>query len=77
MTGFVVDIEDAAGASEAFTAGFVPQLVHKGINCMTDEDTAHRTVTYASATSALTMTRPGAIAALPTPNEIEVFLYLN
>ncbi|MGD1865488.1 MAG: carbohydrate kinase [Phormidesmis sp.] len=77
VTGFVVDIEDAAGASEAFTAGFVHQLMQKGINCMTDEDTAHRTVTYASATSALTMTRPGAIAALPTPNEIEVFLYLN
>ena len=27
--------------------------------------------------AALTTTRPGAIAALPTPKEIEVFLYLN
>lgn len=77
IPGFKVDIEDTAGAREAFTAGFIHQLLQKGQHCLQAADTARQVVIYASAVGALTTTRPGAIAALPTPKEIEVFLYLN
>ena len=75
--GFSVDVEDVAGDGEALTAGFVHQLLKQGVTCLYDEATAYEVVRYANAMSALTTTRPGAIAALPTANEIEVFLYLN
>ena len=77
VPGVDVDVEEATGAGDAFTAGFVHQLLNKGTSCLYDEDMARQVVLYASAMGALTTTRPGAIAALPTPNEIEVFLYLN
>lgn len=77
VSGFVVDVEDPAGASEAFTAGFIHRVMQQGLDCLAEDTAARQTVTYACAMSALTTTRLGAIAALPTPNEIEVFLYLN
>ncbi|MGB3668936.1 MAG: carbohydrate kinase [Phormidesmis sp.] len=77
IAGFEVDVEETTGAGDAFTAGFVHQLLHKGVSCLHDGAAAHEVVTFASAMGALTTTRPGAIAALPTPSEIEVFLYLN
>jgi len=77
LSSFELDSEDATGASDAFTAGFVHQLLQKGEVCLQDPDVARQVVTYASAVSALTTTRPGAIAALPTPTEVDVFLYLN
>ncbi len=77
VPAFDIDVEDTSGARDAFTAGFVHQLMRQGIACLADESTAKEVVTYASAVGALTTTRPGAIAALPTANEIEVFLYLN
>ncbi|MGB3788133.1 MAG: carbohydrate kinase [Phormidesmis sp.] len=77
VPAFDVDIEDTNGAEDAFTAGFVHQLMRQGISCLADAAIAQQVVTYASAVGALTTTRPGAIAALPTANEIEVFLYLN
>ncbi|MGB3294706.1 MAG: carbohydrate kinase [Phormidesmis sp.] len=77
VPGFVVDVEDAAGADDAFTAGFVYQLLLRGLTCLKAADVAQSVVNYASAVSALTMTRPGSIAALPTPTEVAAFLYLN
>lgn len=77
LPGFKVDVEETTGAGDAFTAGFVHQLLHRGPQCLKDASSAREVVTYASAVGALTTTRPGAIAALPTPSEIEVFLYLN
>ena len=77
VAGFEVDVEETTGAGDAFTAGFIHQLLHKGISCLHDEAAAREVVTFSSAMGALTTTRPGAIAALPTPSEIEVFLYLN
>lgn len=77
VPSFKVDVEDTAGASDAFTAGLVHQLVKRGLPCLYDDKTAYEVVRYASAMSALTTTRLGAIAALPTLNEVEVFLYLN
>lgn len=77
LPGFNLDSEDATGANDAFTAGFVHQLLQRGEACLQDPNVARQVVTYASAVSALTTTRPGAIAALPTPTEIAAFLYLN
>ena len=77
VPSFDVDVEDERGASEAFTAGFVHQLMHRGLSCVLDRYAAREAVVYASAVSALTQTRPGAIAALPTAKEVDVFLYLN
>lgn len=77
VPSFIVDVEDTAGAGDAFTAGFVHQLLQRGLTCLQEADMAKAVVTYASAVSALTMTRSGAIAALPTPTEVAAFLYLN
>lgn len=77
LPAFDTDVEDLMGADDAFTAGFVYQLLEKGITCLREAAGARRVVSYASAVGALTTTRPGAIAALPTPKEVEVFLYLN
>lgn len=77
VPSFSVDVEDAAGAGDAFTAGFIHQLLKRGIPCLYDEAGAYEVVRYASAMGALTTTRLGAIAALPTANEVAVFLYLN
>ncbi|MEO1387275.1 MAG: carbohydrate kinase [Cyanobacteria bacterium J06634_6] len=77
LPGFAVDVEETTGAGDAFTAGFIHQLVKKGMACLDDESSARQAVRYANAMGALTTTRLGAIAALPTPNEVEVFLYLN
>ncbi len=77
VPGFEVDVEETTGAGDAFTAGFVHQLLQRGITCIKDSDVAREVVVYASAVGALTTTRPGAIAALPSPKEVDVFLYLN
>ncbi len=77
VPAFDIDIEDTSGAGDAFTAGFIHQLMRQGIACLADESIAKQVVTYAEAVGALTMTRPGAIAALPTATEIEAFLYLH
>ena len=74
---FEVDIEEMTGANDAFVAGFVHQLMNRGLSCLSDAQSVNDIVVYASAVSALTKTRPGAIAAFPTPKEVEVFLYLN
>ncbi|MGB3299375.1 MAG: carbohydrate kinase [Phormidesmis sp.] len=77
VPGFIVDVEETLGASDAFTAGFVHQLLQKGTCCIEAAESARNVVMYASAVGALTTTRPGAIAALPSAKEVEVFLYLN
>lgn len=77
LLGFKVDVEETTGAGDAFTAGFVHQLLRRGVTCIREAKIAREVVTYASAVGALTTTRPGAIAALPSPNEVDVFLYLN
>jgi fructokinase len=77
VSGFDVDVEETTGAGDAFTAGLVHQLLRRGSACIQDAKVAREVVTYASAVAALTTTRAGAIAAQPSPKEVEVFLYLN
>lgn len=80
VAGFEVDVEDTTGARDAFTAGFIHQLLRLSANdsgAQPNEAIACQAVTYACAAAALTTTRMGAIAALPTTTEIEAFLYLR
>jgi len=77
VPGFIVDVEDTTGAGDAFVAGFLHQLCRQGMGCLQNGTTAHQVVAYACAVGALTTTRAGAIAAQPTAQEVDAFLYLN
>lgn len=77
LPAFTVEAEDTTGAGDSFVAGFLHQLCQVGIKALSDPDVAHKVMTYASATGALTTTRPGAIAAQPTAAEVEAFLYMH
>nr|WP_290226411.1 carbohydrate kinase [Trichocoleus desertorum] len=77
LSAFEVESEDTTGAGDSFVAGFLHQVAQNGLQSLSDPETAKKVVTYASAVGALTTTRPGAIAAQPTPAEVEAFLYLN
>ncbi|MBD2124700.1 PfkB family carbohydrate kinase [Trichocoleus sp. FACHB-262] len=77
LNAFDVESEDTTGAGDSFVAGFLHQVAQNGLQSLSDPETAKKVVTYASAVGALTTTRPGAIAAQPTPAEVEAFLYLN
>ena len=76
LPAFAVDVEDTTGAGDGFVAGFVRQLCKHGIKNLADREIAKNIVTYASAVGAMTVMKPGAIAAQPTAPEVEAFLYL-
>ncbi|NEP17943.1 MAG: carbohydrate kinase [Leptolyngbya sp. SIO4C1] len=77
LPGFTVDVEDTTGAGDAFVAGFLTQLYRHGHHSLQTAETARAAVRFASAVGALTTTRAGAIAAQPTPKEVEAFLFLH
>lgn len=77
VSGFPVDVEDPTGAGDAFVAGFLHQLYWQGKSALLDADCARAMVIYACAVGALTTTRPGAIAAQPTAEEVDAFLFLH
>lgn len=77
VPAFPVDVVDTTGAGDSFVAGFVHQLCKYGIKCLSDPKNAKQIVQYASAVGALTTTKSGAIAAQPTPVEVEKFLRLH
>ena len=74
LPAFPVDVVDTTGAGDSFVAGFIHQVCQYGLKNLSDPQQAKRVVTYASAVGALTATKPGAIAAQPTPREVENFL---
>ncbi|MBW4500581.1 MAG: carbohydrate kinase [Scytonema hyalinum WJT4-NPBG1] len=74
IPAFSIPVVDTTGAGDSFVAGFIHQLLTHGIHSLNDSQTARRIVTYASATGALTTTKPGAIASQPTADEVEAFL---
>ena len=74
LPAFAVDSKDTTGAGDAFLAGFLQQLCMQGWNCLQQPDKIQAVLRYASAVGALTTTKPGAIAAQPTPTEVHQFL---
>lgn len=74
FSAFPVMVEDTTGAGDGFVAGFLHQLCQRGWRCLSDPDQAQAVIRYASAVGALTTLRPGAIAAQPTPVEVDTFL---
>jgi fructokinase len=77
VPAFPVDVEDTTGAGDGFVAGFLHQLCARGLACLEDADQARQVVRYASAVGGLTASHAGAIAAQPTGQEVEAFLYLH
>lgn len=74
---FSVDVLDTTGAGDGFLAGFIHSLGDRGIHCLEEAQTAKEVVRYACAVGALTTMKPGAIAAQPTPAEVDDFLANN
>ena len=69
-----VDVKETTGAGDAFIAGFVHQLCQQGITKLSDPQAARSMVQYACAVGGLTTTKSGAIAAQPSPQEVEALL---
>jgi fructokinase len=74
IPAFPVHAIDTTGAGDSFVAGFVHQLCQRGILALTNPETVHQIITYASAVGALTTLKAGAIAAQPTALDVEQFL---
>jgi fructokinase len=74
LPAFSMPVVDTTGAGDSFLAGFIHQLILRGINSLGDAETAKSIVTYASAVGALTTIKPGAIASQPTATEVAAFL---
>ena len=66
---FPVDAIDPTGAGDAFTAALVTRLAANGWNTPSDDD-----IRFAMAAGALATTRQGAMAALPTHDDLQAFL---
>jgi fructokinase len=77
LPAFSVQAVDTTGAGDSFLAGFLHQLCENGIGSLASPIKVQKTVVYASAVGALTTTKPGAIAAQPTPEEVQAFLATN
>ncbi|MFB2834968.1 carbohydrate kinase family protein [Floridanema evergladense] len=77
VPAFSVKVVDTTGAGDSFVAGFIHQLCQQGTEALSDTETAKNMVIYASAVGAMTTMKAGAIAAQPTPEEVEEFLRLH
>ncbi len=66
LPAYRVDVVDTTAAGDAFTAGFAVALLESG--------DLQASVAYANAVGALTVTKFGAQASLPTKAEVDVFL---
>jgi fructokinase len=74
VPAFTVPVVDTTGAGDSFTAGILHQLCQQGLSAFSTSQAVMQLVRYATAVAALTVTRPGAIAAQPTAPEVERFL---
>lgn len=83
-TGFIpvmpVDVVETTGAGDAFTAGFLHQIITQGVDLdqleesKPDETVCEQIVSFASAVGGLTCTGNGAIPAQPLLRDVESFL---
>lgn len=74
LPAFAVDSIDTTGAGDAFLAGMIHQLCQRGWDCLQHADQIEEILRYASAVGAVTTLKPGAIAAQPTPQQVDSFL---
>lgn len=75
VPAFRVHEVDTTGCGDAFLAGLTVGLLETGLPVQTlDEASLHRLVRFANAVGALTATRQGAMAALPTRAAVGDFL---
>jgi fructokinase len=77
VDGYAVDAVDTTGAGDAFCAAMLAALSETGVQepvSLTDLDLI-RVFQRANAAGAIAVTRPGAIAALPTADEIDLFCH--
>lgn len=72
-----VSAKDTTGAGDAFLAGFIHELCLQGTQALEHPEIAKDIVKYACAVGGLTTTKPGAIAAQPTAQEVEAVLQQN
>ena len=70
---FVVDVLDATGCGDAFMAALLTRLIRAEAD-LADGVFLSAALRYANAAGALTATRHGAMAALPTAAEVAAFL---
>lgn len=77
VPAFSVEVEDTTGAGDGFVAGFLHQIIRRGISSLNDPQIVEAIITYANAVAALTTIRAGAITAQPTAVEVGAFLYLQ
>lgn len=70
--GFNVNSIDTTGAGDAYMAGLLARIAHKGLPMSFSE--LQFAITQASATGALTTTQKGALTALPDTATLEMFL---
>lgn len=71
-----IKVEDTTGAGDAFLGGFLVAMVKAGgLDALqSDHDKLRHAVEFATACGAFTTTKPGAIAAQPTPKDAEELL---
>ncbi|MGB3311113.1 MAG: carbohydrate kinase [Nodosilinea sp.] len=75
LPAFDVNSIDTTGAGDAFLAGIIHQLCQRGWQSWQVPAEIKAMLRYASAVGALTTLNPGAIAAQPTPQAIDIFLH--
>lgn len=77
IPAFKIEVVETTGAGDSFVAGFLHQCAKEGEKIFQSPEAAKNAVNYASVVGALTTTKPGAIAAQPTAQEVEAFLRLR
>lgn len=73
VAGFKVEASDTTGAGDAFMASLLADLSGDS-GLLTSEEALQQALRRANASAAITVTRPGAIPALPTSEEVQRFL---
>lgn len=77
---FAVKVVNATAAGDAFVGGMLSRLMQENVTAETlrkwlaDSEHVHKTLRFAAACGALTVTRHGAFEAMPTLLEVERFL---
>jgi fructokinase len=73
--GFTVDVVDTTGAGDAFMGAFLHQIskIFKPLENLTPEE-LFEMLKFSNAVAAISVTKQGAIASLPTLKEVEEFL---